>query len=178
VLHGALFMTVEREGAFDLFGPRTLVGPELKPGDPAPDFTLVNSKLQPVSKSDFAGKPLVISVVPSLDTPVCSKQSKRFDEEAANLGDSVSIITVSADLPFAQARWCGANDATNTQTLSDHRDMGFGNAYGTHVKDVRIESRAVFIVDGGGTVRYVEYVPQAGQEPDYASVLQALQQVL
>ncbi len=171
-------MAVEREGAFDLFGPRTLIGPELKSGDPAPDFTLVNNKLKPVSKSNFAGKPMIISVVPSLDTPVCSNQSKRFNEEAANLGDAVAVLTVSADLPFAQSRWCGANDATNLQTLSDHKDMSFGEAYGTHVKDVRIESRAVFIVDKDGIIRYVEYVPAAGQEPDYVAALQAVQQVV
>lgn len=171
-------MAVERAGAFDLFGPRILVGPELKSGDEAPDFKLVNSKLKPVTKSDFAGKPMLISVVPSLDTPVCSKQSARFNQEAANLGDAVHVLTVSADLPFAQARWCGANDAKNLQTLSDHVDMNFGNAYGTHVKEVRIESRAVFIVDAQGIIRYVEYVPQAGQEPDYVAALEALQQVV
>jgi thiol peroxidase len=170
-------MAVERTGAFDLFGPKTLIGPELKPGDTAPDFALQNSKLATVTKNDFAGKPLVLSVVPSLDTPVCAKQSKRFNEEAAKLGDAVAVVTVSADLPFAQARWCGANDATNLQTLSDHMHMSFGEAYGTHVKEARIESRAVFVVDASGTIRYVEYVPQAGQEPDYDAVLAALKQV-
>ncbi len=171
-------MTVERTGAFDLFGPKTVIGPELKPGDPAPGFELQNSKLQTVTRSDFTGKPLVISVVPSLDTPVCSKQSKRFDEEAAKLGDKVAIITVSADLPFAQARWCNENSATNVQTLSDHMDMSFGEAYGTYVKEARIESRAVFVVDGSGTIRYVEYVPQAAQQPDYDAVLAALKEVV
>jgi thiol peroxidase len=171
-------MAIEREGAFDFFGPTTLIGPELKPGDPAPDFTLLNGKLKPVSKSDFAGKPMVISVVPSLDTGVCSKQSRRFDEEAAKLGDKVNILTVSADLPFAQGRWCSENDAKNIQTLSDHRNMSFGEAYGTHVKQIRLESRAVFIIDAEGTIRYVEYVPAAGQEPNYDAALEALQQVV
>ncbi len=171
-------MAIERTEAFDFFGPKTLIGPELKPGDTAPDFTLVNGKLQAVRLSDFAGKPMLISVVPSLDTGVCSTQSKRFDEEAANLGDAVSILTVSADLPFTQKRWCGENNAKNAQTLSDYMDMNFGTAYGTYIKEVRLESRAVFVVDAGGTIRYVEYVPQGGQEPNYVAALQALQSVL
>jgi thiol peroxidase len=170
-------MTVERAGAFDFLGPKTLVGPELKPGDPAPDFTLQNRKLELVQKNDFAGKPMIISVVPSLDTSVCSTQSKRFDDEASRLGDRVAVLTVSADLPFAQGRWCKENNATNAQTLSDHLDMSFGDAYGTHIKEARVESRAVFIVDAGGTIRYVEYVPQAGQEPNYDAALEALKQV-
>ncbi len=171
-------MAVERAQAFDLVGmATTLVGPELKPGDPAPDFTLQNNKMQMMSKSDFAGKPMVLSVVPSLDTPVCSMQSKRFNDEAEKLGDNIAFLTISADLPFAQGRWCKANDASNIQTLSDHLDMSFGEAYGTLVKEARIESRAVFIVDSTGTIRYVEYVPKAAQEPDYDAALEALKQV-
>jgi thiol peroxidase len=94
------------------------------------------------------------------------------------MGDAVHILTVSADLPFAQSRWCGANDAKNAQTLSDHMDMNFGASYGTYVKDARIESRAVFIVDANGVIRYVEYVPEAGKEPNYVTALQALQEVV
>lgn len=171
-------MAIERPAAFDFLGPKTLVGPELKAGDMAPDFTLLNRKLQPVSKSAFAGKPLVLSVVPSLDTSVCSVQSKRFDEEAAKLGDKVAIVTVSADLPFAQGRWCKENDAKTAETLSDHRDMSFGDAYGTHVKEDRIESRAVFVVDASGTVQYAEYVGQAGEQPNYDAALEALQKLI
>lgn len=167
-------MTVQRANAFDFFGPRALTGPELKPGDPAPDFTLLNRKLEPVSRVAFAGKPLVISVVPSLDTGVCSKQTQRFNAEAAARAGQVTFITVSADLPFAQARWCSANGADQIQVLSDHRDMSFGAAYGTLVADLRIESRAVFVVDADGIIRYVEYVPVAGQEPDYEAALAAL----
>ncbi len=171
-------MTIEREAAFDFFGPRTLVGPELKAGDPAPDFVLLNNKLKEVRRSDFAGKPMLISVVPSLDTSVCSMQSVRFEEEAANLGDALAVITVSADLPFAQARWCSAHDAKNSQFLSDHRDMSFGTAYGTYLRDFRIESRAVFVIDKDGIVRYAEYVPVAGNQPDYVAALAAVQSVL
>ncbi len=171
-------MTVERPEAFDFLGPKTLIGPELKVGDTAPDFTLLNAKLKPVRKSDLAGKPMLISVVPSLDTSVCSKQTVRFNQAAATLGERVHFITVSADLPFAQARWCGANDVTSVQTLSDHRDMSFGDAYGTHIKEARVESRAVFVVDADGIIRYAEYVPTAGQEPNYDAALDVLQQLL
>lgn len=174
-----IFMTIERPDAFDLVGTKTtLIGPELHVGDSAPDFTLLNRKLQPVTKTNILGKPTVISVVPSLDTPVCSIQTARFDKEAAALGDAVNIVTVSVDLPFAQARWTKENEAGHVQVLSDHRDMNFGNAYGTHVKDVRIESRAVFVLDAEGTIRHVEYVPAAGSEPDYDAALAALKSLL
>ncbi len=171
-------MTIERAEAFNFFGPRTLVGPELKPGDAAPDFSLINNKLETVTMQNFAGKALLISVVPSLDTGVCSKQTLRFNSEAANLIDKASFLTVSADLPFAQSRWCGANGASNVQALSDHRDMSFGSAYGTYLRDFRILSRAVFVVDASGVVRYVEYVPAAGSEPDYDKALAALHEAI
>ncbi len=171
-------MTTERAAAFDLFGPRTLTGPELKPGDVAPDFVLITNALETVTKATYVGKPLLISVVPSLDTGVCNKQTIRFNEEAAALKDQASFLTVSADLPFAQSRWCGSNNADHVKTLSDHRDMNFGAAYGTLIGDFRIESRAVFVVDAGGVVRYSEYVPAAGQEPNYDSALAALKTVI
>ncbi|NJN19853.1 MAG: thiol peroxidase [Oscillochloris sp.] len=171
-------MTTERPAAFDFFGPRALTGPELKPGDAAPDFALLTNKFKTVTKAAYAGKPVLISVVPSLDTGVCSKQTIRFNEEAAVIADKVAFLTVSADLPFAQARWCGHNNVATMATLSDHRDMNFGAAFGTLVADFRIESRAVFILDAEGTVRYVEYVPVAGQEPDYNKALNALHEVL
>lgn len=170
-------MTVERPEAFDFFGPRTLVGPALQPGDPAPDFTLHNAKLRPVTRSDFAGKPLLISVVPSLDTGVCTKQSVRFNQEAAAMGEKAKFLTVSVDLPFAQSRWCGVNDATNLQTLSDYLDLNFGTAYGTYLRDLRLESRAVFVVDSGGVVRYAQYVPAAGQEPDYEAAMAVMREL-
>lgn len=171
-------MTTERPGAFDFFGPRSLTGPELKPGDAAPDFTLVNRKLRPVTRADFAGKPIVISVVPSLDTGVCTKQTVRFNEEAGQLADRAAFIAVSADLPFAQSRWCSSNGAEHVQALSDHRDMSFGASYGTLVGDFRIESRAVFVVGPDGVIRHAEYVPTAGQEPDYDAALAALKGAL
>ncbi len=168
----------ERPNAFDFFGPRTLAGPELTSGSQAPDFALLTNRFKTVSLADFAGKPLVISVVPSLDTGVCTKQSLRFNQEAATLAEKAGFVTVSADLPFAQARWCGSNDVSHMQTLSDHRDMSFGAAYGTYVPDFRIESRAVFVVDAEGVIRYAEYVPTAGQEPNYDAALESLRAAL
>lgn len=172
-------MTTERANAFDLVGTMvTLIGPELKVGDKAPNFTLLSTDLQQVSMESFRGKPLLISVVPSLDTSVCARQTSHFDQEVASLKDKARFITVSADLPFAQQRWCGANNAINGQTLSDHYDMNFGTSYGTHIKEARLDSRAVFVVDGDGTIRYVQYVPQATQEPDYNSALNVLRELV
>lgn len=171
-------MTAERPEAFTFFGPRALLGPELKPGDAAPPFSILDGKFQPHDLSEFAGKPLLISVVPSLDTGVCTKQTMRFNKEAASLSAKANFLAVSADLPFAQARWCGANDVTHMQAFSDHRDMSFGMAYGTMVKDLRIDSRAVFVIDGSGIVRFAEYVPVAGEEPDYDAALAALKEVI
>ncbi|HMQ33067.1 MAG TPA: thiol peroxidase [Chloroflexaceae bacterium] len=168
----------ERADAFDFFGPRALVGPELRPGDAAPDFALLTNRFKTVSLADFAGKALLISVVPSLDTGMCSKQTLRFNQAAAELADRASFIAVSADLPFAQARWCGSNDVGHVQALSDHRELAFGQNYGTYVPDFRIESRAVFVVDREGVIRHAEYVPSAGQEPDYDAALAALREAL
>jgi thioredoxin-dependent peroxiredoxin len=170
-------MAQERANAFDWWGPRTLVGPELKPGDTAPAFTLTKLKNEKIDSADFAGKPLVISVIPSIDTGVCSRQTRRFNEEAAALGDKVNIVTVSADLPFAQARWCGAEGLDKIVMGSDYLDMNFGDAYGTHIKDLRWESRAVFVVDQNGIVRHVEYVPVGGQEPNYDAALAVLKEL-
>src|SRR6266540_2764271 len=129
----------ERANVFDFWGLQTLVGPELKPGDKAPAFTLTKLKNEKISSADF-------SVIPSIDTGVCSRQTRRFNEAAAALGDKVNILTVSADLPFAQARWCGAEGIDKVVMGSDYVDMSFGDAYGTHIKALRWESRAVFVV--------------------------------
>jgi thiol peroxidase len=171
-------MTIERPEAFDFWGPQTLLGPALKPGDSAPDFALLTNKFERVTRATFVDRLLLISVVPSLDTGVCSRQTIRFNEAAAELSERATFLTVSADLPFAQARWCGSNGANHIQTLSDHRDLNFGSAYGTAVKDLRFESRAVFVVDAAGTIVYAEYVPSAGNEPDYDAALDALKGVL
>jgi len=149
---------MERLGATTMRGnPLTLIGPELKAGDKAPDFKLVDNSLKNVTLADTGHNVRIISVVPSLDTPVCDAQTKRFNEEAAKL-PGVDILTVSMDLPFAQKRWCGAFGVDKVKMLSDHRDGSFGSNYGTLIKDLRIESRAIFVLDQSNTIRHVEYV--------------------
>ena len=164
---------MERPGATTLKGnPFTLVGPELQPGDPAPDFTLVDNALKPVTLADTGNHVRIISVIPSLDTPVCDAQTKRFNEEAAKLPE-VDILTVSMDLPFAQKRWCGAFGVDNVKMLSDHREASFGSHYGTLIKELRIESRAIFVVDRTNTVSYVEYVKEVADFSNYEAALAA-----
>ena len=165
---------MERANAFDFIGPKTLVGPELKVGDKAPAFVVLGQDLKDVDSATLAGKPMLISVIPSVDTGVCDLQTKRFNEEAGRLGDKITLLTVSADLPFALRRYCGANEIKNLLVVSDHRTMSFGAAYGTYIKEVRLESRAVFVVDGAGVIRHAEYVPTAGQHPDYDAALAVL----
>lgn len=170
---------IERPKATTMKGnPLTLVGPVLKAGDKLPDFTLVDNALKPVAAKDTAGKVRIISVVPSLDTPVCDLQTRRFNEEAAKLGDKVRILTVSMDLPFAQKRWCGAAGVANLQTLSDYQTASFGLAMGTLIKELRLESRAVFVVDPEGTIRYAEYVPEIADHPQYEAALNAARALL
>ena len=152
--------------------PLTLIGPALKVGDTAPDFKLVDNALKDVSLADTGNHVRIISVVPSLDTPVCDAQTKRFNEEAAKL-PNVDIITVSMDLPFAQKRWCGAFGVDKVKMLSDHRDGSFGSGYGTLIKDLRIESRAIFVLDKGNTIRHVEYVKEVADYPNYDTALAA-----
>jgi len=154
-------------------GPLTLLGNKLSSGDTAPDFKLTANDLSPVSLGDSAGKIRIISVVPSLDTGVCDQQTRRFNEEAAGLGDNVVILTVSADLPFAQARWCGAAGVDKVQTLSDHYDMNFANAYGTHIKELRLDTRAIFVVDSSDKIVYAEYVPEMTDFPNFDDALAA-----
>ena len=154
-------------------GPLTLLGNRLSPGDPAPAFKLTANNLSPVGLEDSAGKVRIISVVPSLDTGVCDQQTRRFNEEAATIGDAVVILTVSADLPFAQSRWCGAAGVDKVQTLSDHYDMNFGNAYGVHIKELRLDTRAIFVVDRNNKIAYVEYVPEMTDFPNFDAALAA-----
>lgn len=167
-------MSSERTNAFQFAGQgTTLIGPELKPGDKAPEFEVVANDLSTVRLGDSKGKVRILSVVPSLDTGVCDAQTRRFNEEASKLGDHVVILTISADLPFAQKRWCGATGVDRVQTLSDHRSMSFGSAYGTYIKEQRLESRAVFVVDSNDTIVYAQYLPAAGEHPDYDAALAA-----
>lgn len=164
----------EREGATTLQGrPMTLLGPELKTGQKAPDFDVIDSGLQPVNLQKTGKTVRIFSVVPSLDTPVCDAQTKRFNEEAAKL-PNVEIYTVSMDLPFAQKRWCGAFGVDKVKMLSDHRNGSFGAHYGTLIKDLRIEGRAIFVVDKDDTLKHVEYVKEVADHPDYDAALAAV----
>lgn len=158
--------------------PLTLLGPARQAGERLPDFSLVDNGLKPVTAADTAGAVRIFSVVPSLDTPVCDLQTRRFNEEAGKLGDKVKVLTVSMDLPFAQKRWCGAAGATHVQTLSDYQTGSFGLAMGTLIKELRLESRAIFVVDAAGTIRYVEYVREIGEHPQYDQALEAARQLL
>lgn len=151
--------------------PMTLLGDEVKAGDKAPDFTVLANDLSEKSLDDFQGVRL-ISVVPSLDTGVCDAQTRRFNEEAEKL-DQVTVLTISADLPFAQKRWCGSAGLDKAVTLSDHRDLSFGKAFGTAIEELRLLARAVFVVDSNDKVAYVEYVSEATNHPDYDAALQA-----
>ena len=170
--------TAERPGAITFKGnPLTLIGPEIRPGDGAPEFQVLAQDLSPVKLSDSKGKIRIISVVPSLDTPVCDAQTRRFNEEAAKLPATVEILTISMDLPFAQRRWCGAAGIGRMKVLSDHRDASFGHAFGTLVKELRLLARAVFIVDGQDTVRYAEYVREMTTHPNYDAALAVIRQL-
>jgi len=152
--------------------PLTLLGPELKVGDKAPDFTVVSQELAEESWKDlFENKPTLLSAVPSLDTGICDAETRRFNEEAGKFGGKVDVITFSADLPFAQKRWCGAAGIDNVNVVSDYRYLSFGDAYGCHVKELRLLSRAIFVVDADGVIRYIEYVPEIAQHPNYDSAL-------
>ena len=162
----------ERSGAVTFKGtPLTLIGNEVKQGQPAPEFTALDNDLSPVSLSSFKGKVCVICSVPSLDTPVCDTETRRFNEEASRLGDDVMILTVSVDLPFAQKRWCGAAGVDRIKTLSDHRELAFGMAYGVVIKELKLLARAIFVVNKGGVLRYIQLVREIADEPDYDTVL-------
>ncbi|MBN1124550.1 MAG: thiol peroxidase [Sedimentisphaerales bacterium] len=170
---------VERSGVVTFKGgPLTLIGPDIKVGRKAPDFTVLANDLSPVTLSSSAGKVRIFSIVPSLDTPVCDTQTRTFNEQAAALGEDIVILTISMDLPFAQARWCGAAGVDKVQTLSDHRDASFGKAYGLLIKELRLLARAVLVVDKAGTVQYVQIVPEVTTEPDYQAAIKAAKALL
>lgn len=165
----------ERPGIITMKGkPLTLMGQEVKVGDPAPDFTVVANDLAEFRFSSLKGEVCVISSVPSLDTPVCDIETRRFNDEAARLGVGVKLLTISMDLPFAQKRWCGAAGVENLKTYSDHRDAAFGLAYGVLIKELRLLARAVFVVDKGGRLEHVHLVKELANEPDYEAVLKAV----
>ncbi len=167
----------ERFGAVKHRGhPLTVFGPELAAGDPAPEVVLNPKGFAGRAGllESTAGKIRLINVIPSIGTGICDAQTRRFNEEATGLGDDVIVVTISADLPFHLAEWCAAKGVDRVVTMSDHYDMGFGNAYGTHIKELRVEQRAVFVVDADGIIRYVEYVPEIAQHPNYEAALAAV----
>jgi len=169
----------ERTGVVTMRGnPLTLVGDELSIGQKAPDFRVLANDLSPVEFSSFRGKVCVISSVPSLDTPVCDAETRRFNQEAERLGGDVTILAISMDLPFAQSRWCAATGVAGVQTLSDHRDASFGASYGVLIKELRLLARAVFVVDRDGIVRYIQFVKEVTDEPDYEAVLAAVRELV
>jgi thiol peroxidase len=169
-------MDIERKNGTTLKGnPFTLVGPEIKVGQKAPDFTVLASDLSPVTLASSKGKARLICSVPSLDTPVCDSETHRFNEEAAKL-PGVETLIISVDLPFAQGRFCQTSGIKNVKTLSDHCDVSFGKAYGTLIKELRLLSRAVFVIDAAGIVQYAEYVKEMSTHPNYDAALAALKQ--
>ena len=170
---------LEREAAVLFKGnPATLLGPEIKVGDKAPDFQVVDNALQPVTLATDADKVRLITVVPSLDTPVCDAMTRHFNQDAAELPDSVAVYTVSVDLPFAQKRWCGNAGIDKVQTLSDYQERSFGLNYGLLLKNLKLLARAVLVVDKNDKVTYFELVPEVTAEPDYAAALAAVKKLL
>ena len=169
----------ERSGIITFKGnPFTLLGPQLKAGDRAPDFAVVDNGLAPVSLVSSAGKIRIISSVPSLDTPVCDTETRRFNQEAAGLPGDVVVLTISLDLPFAQKRWCGAAGIDKVMTLSDYRERSFGQNYGVLIKELLLLTRAIFVIDAQDVIRYIQIVPEVTSEPDYAAVIAAAKALL
>ncbi|MHC4882513.1 MAG: thiol peroxidase [Planctomycetota bacterium] len=170
---------MERENAITFKGgPLTLVGDEVAVGQPAPDFTAAANDLSPYKLSDDKGKVVVISAVPSLDTPVCDTQTRKFNEAAVALGDDVVIVTISMDLPFAQARWCGAAGVKQVKTVSDYKGADFGSKYGLLIKELHLLARAVLVVDQQGTLQHCQLVPEVTEEPDYDAAIEAAKKLL
>ncbi|MCP1145572.1 thiol peroxidase [Lysinibacillus endophyticus] len=158
--------------------PVTLVGNEVKVGDKAPDFSVLANDMSTVTLKDSAGKVRLIASVPSLDTGVCDAETRRFNEEVAGLGEDVAFYTVSVDLPFAQKRWCAAAGIDGVHTVSDYRDLSFGESYGVYMKENRLLARAVFVIDRNDTVTYVEYVSEGTSHPDYEAAINAVKEAL
>ncbi len=168
----------ERTGVITMKGnPLTLIGPDLKPGEKAPQFSVLDADLKQVSLSDFAGKVKVISITPSLDTPVCDLQLRRFNQEAARLPSDVVVLNISMDLPFAIGRFCTTASIDKAKALSDHREAAFGTAYGVLIKELRLLARSIFILDRDDTIRYKELVHEQTNHPDYERALDALRQM-
>jgi thiol peroxidase len=170
---------MERKGIVTVKGnPVTLIGAEVKVGDKAPDFTVLDRDLKEVRLPDFGGKIKVISVSASLDTPVCDMQARRFNQEASRLPKDVVIMNITMDLPFAISRFCTTAGIDKVQAFSDHRDASFGNAYGVLIKELRLLARSIFIIDGNDFIRYIEVVPELTNHPDYDKAISAVKKLL
>jgi len=168
-------MSELRNSAVKMRGnPLTLVGPEIKVGDTAPDFTVQKSLTEKLTLEDLNDKVKIFNVVLSIDTPVCDKQTRKFNEEAASLGDDVEIVTFSADLPFALSRYCGAAGIDKIKAVSDYKELSFGNAYGVLIDEFKLLTRAIFVVDKDNIIKYVEYVEEVTEEPNYDSALEVV----
>ncbi len=157
---------------------QTLTGTELKVGDRAPDFELVDINMKSYRFKGADGKAYILSVVSSLDTAVCDRETRRFNQEAAKLGPNVEILTISRDLPFAQRRWCGAAGVDRVKVLSDYQEAAFGKTYGVLINESKLLARVIFVIDGKGIIRYIQVVPEISQEPDYDAVLEATRKLL
>jgi thiol peroxidase len=168
----------ERPGLITMRGnPLTLVGNEVKKGEVAPDFMVLDNSLTPIKFSSYRNRLCIISSVPSLDSAICDIETRKFNEEASKLGEKIQILTISMDLPFAQKRWCGAAGVNKIQTLSDHRDAQFGIAYGVLIKELRLLARAVFLVDQKGILQYTQLVKEISNEPNYDEIWNALKKI-
>jgi len=167
----------ERKDAVKLGGkPVTLLGPDLKPGDDAPDVELMDNDLHPFRLSNYKGKTVILTTVLSLDTSVCDAEVRKFNEKASSL-DNVEVVTVSMDLPFTQKRWCGQSDLDNVKTYSDYRSGELGKKYGTLIKDLNLHARSVFVIDKNGDIQYKQFVPEVSQEPDYDEAIEAVKKI-
>lgn len=158
--------------------PITLLGNEAKVGEKAVDFTVVGNGLNPVKLSDYAGKVVILSVFPSLDTPVCATQNRKFNEAAASLSDDIVILGISVDLPFAQARFCGAEGIDKVVTASDYQTFDFSSKYGFMIDGLRLLARGSVVIDKEGIIKFVEYVPEATDEPDYEAALKVAKELV
>ncbi|MCX7794283.1 MAG: thiol peroxidase [Thermodesulfovibrionales bacterium] len=170
---------MERSGLVTIHGnPLTLIGPVLNVGDKAPDFSVLDKDLKEVRLSDFAGKIKIISVTPSLDTPVCDMQARRFNEEAARLPEDVVVLNISMDLPFAISRFCTTAGIDKVKAYSDHRDASFGNAYGVLIKELRLLARSIFVIDKNDRIIYIEIVPEITNQPDYDKAIEIVKKTI
>ncbi len=170
---------MERKGVVTVRGnPITLIGPGLKVGDKAPDFVILDKELKEIKLKDFAGKIKLISVTPSLDTSVCDAQMRWFNQEAAKLPDSGVVMNISMDLPFAVGRYCTTAGINKVKAFSDHRDASFCTNYGVLIKELRLLSRSIFILDKNDVIRYIEIVPEITHHPDYEKAIEAVSSLI